>query len=146
MCIALNLKQCSKDKSLREFTVMWIIFKTKYYRLLSASSHMGGLHECIHRRPLTLSPTMLLSAEPSPELVREKVGGMCVKLGVLYWILQPPLPWPLQRLLTARVGSTCGERLSLGQLEQRALSWGQVGDVAGAGELESDVLSCLQLT
>lgn len=36
--------------------------------------------------------------------------------------------------------------LSLGQLEQCALSGGQVSDVAGAGKLESDVLSCLQLT
>lgn len=57
--------------------------------------HTGGLHECIVLRLLPLPLTMLLSAEPSPELVRERVGGMCVKLGVLYWLYQPPVQWPL---------------------------------------------------
>lgn len=42
----------------------------------------------------------------------------------------------------------CGshEALLLGQLEQRALSGGQVSDIAGAGQLESNFLCCLQFT
>ena len=45
---------------------------------------MGWLHYCIRRGPLTLSPTILLSTEPSPDLVRERVGGMCEKLSHLF--------------------------------------------------------------
>lgn len=39
-----------------------------------------------------------------------------------------------------------GVWFSLGQLEECALASGQVGDVAGAGQLEGDVLGSLQLT
>lgn len=58
-----------------------------------------------------------------------------------------PFHGPCGGLVVARVGQAWGEAtLSLGQLEQRALTRGQVGDVAGARELEGDVLGGLQLT
>lgn len=58
---------------------------------------MGGLHKCSHLRPLTLSPATLQSAEPSPELVRERVGGMCV------WSRESPLLNPPTTPFTAHV-------------------------------------------
>lgn len=74
-------------------------------------------------------------------LERKSGRNVCEVGGVFDQILQPPL--------SGDSGSGVnneGKILSLGQLEQRALSRGQVGDVAGAGELESDVLGCLKLT
>lgn len=69
----------AKTKLYRIYHIVISSKQWTVYRLLFTSLHMGGLHKCIHRKPLTLSPTILLSAEPSPELVRERVGGMCAK-------------------------------------------------------------------
>lgn len=59
-------------------------------------------------------------------------------------LLTPPTT-PSTGLITAgdsRSGADGGKASSLGQLEQRALSRGQVSDVARSGQLEGDVLSC----
>lgn len=91
----------------------------------------------------SVSHPMLPSAEPSPQLVRRKSGRNAC------WVLSPlltPTTTPSRALGTARVGADVGHWLSLRQLEQRALSRGQVGDISGARELEGNVFGGLQFT
>lgn len=60
-----------------------------------------------------------------------------------------PTTTPSKALGTAsdsQSGADAGHWLSLRQLEQRALSRGQVGDISGARELESNLLCGLQFT
>lgn len=75
---------------------------------------MGGLHEWIHLRLLKLPPTMLPSAEPSPELVRES--------GRNVWEAGSPLSTPpttpfdglRQQLVTAWVAQPWGKNVIIG--------------------------------
>lgn len=66
-----------------------------------------------------------------------------------YCSFSPP-PSCLQESWKGKCAEVCGFMsvcgcASLGQLQQCALTRGQVGDVARAAELEGDVLGCLQL-
>lgn len=64
----------------------------------------------IYFRLLSPSHITLPSAEPSPELVRERVGGMRVKVGVHCRLLHPPLQQPSYKLATAGVEQTEAKR------------------------------------
>lgn len=82
-------------------------------RNLFTSLHKGGLHKCIHHRPLTLSPTMLLSAKPSPELIREKVGGTYVMLEELgIESSSHHFPGPRNGWRQWKQGRTCGDAIT----------------------------------
>lgn len=89
---------------------------------------------------------MLFLAEPSPELVCRKSGRNVCQ--VLSPVLTPTttLSKALEKASDSSSGADAGRRLSLRQLKQRALSRGQVGDISGARQLESNLLSSLQFT
>lgn len=71
--------------------------------------NMAGLCWCIRHRPHTLSPTPCCYRQsPVQSWLAERVGGMRVKFWVLYQLLQPLLPRPLDQPATARVGQMSG--------------------------------------
>lgn len=103
--------QCSKDKSWKNFFLLHCHFIscticgfTPYFLL-----NMAGLCWCICHRPHTLSPTPCCYRQsPVQSWLAERVGGMRVKFWVLYQLLQPLLPRPLEQPVAARVGQMSG--------------------------------------
>lgn len=94
----------------------------------------------------SVSHPTLPSAKPSLSLVcRKSRRNACQVLSPVL----TPTTTPSKALGTASdslSGADVRPWLSLRQLEQRALSGGQVGDISGARELESNLLGCLEFT
>lgn len=83
-----------------------IIHFLNYVYLCPPCQRTQASYMNIYSRLLSLSHITLPPAEPSPELVRERVGGMRVKVGVQGRLLHPPLQRPSRKLATAGAEQT----------------------------------------